>query len=190
MKPLGYFIGSAPNRYLEMLRETEEANLSFFASRPVLLMDSEFTLRRLPESRFISGARHYVLADVPIAQIAGIFLSSALSRQELPFVEGVSFRQVLFAHLHGASLNEMSLPYLVGPQVKHPDYDHYAEFPQTDEYKGTSGQARGGISLTKRGAWYFADQGQQRVIMAMFAIAHAMGPSGALRNVRVQQPEA
>jgi hypothetical protein len=185
-----YYIGEQPNQVLECIRDAEEASPAPFSSKPLLLMDTEYTLRLHPETTHRSRNTEKRLADVPIAKILGILLPTALSRRELQFKEGTTFRSVLFQYLHGASLNEDSVSYLFGDAVKHQRYPGFLEFPQSREYIGTEAYARRGIAFTKRADWYFADQGQQRAVLAMFAVFQRFGNSGVIRNVEVEASAA
>lgn len=185
---LGYYLPGHHNPILERVREIESKERAPFSGLPVLLDNSDVTLHRRPE--IAPGGRLLTprLGNVPILRIAGISIASALYRDDCPFVEGdTTFRDVLFNHLHGRSFTDKSVAYLLSDCVKHPDFAGYARFEQDEDIsiRGTGSYARGGMEFSERNGWFFASNGQQRAIFAMYVVYQAQGECGVIKNVKI-----
>jgi len=179
--PLGHFLRSAgPSAALERIRALDLNNPAPFGCQPI---------RKAQEEHRAGGGRSLCLQDVPISRIAGIANTNQLSNWE----QGGTFRDALFAGLHGASITEESIAYLCSDAIKSSAdgdgraIEGFVPFPQRSEGLQGAEKARGDIQLVLRGQEFFAVQGQQRVIVARFAIFHTFGLGGLLRNVRVYE---
>lgn len=174
--PGGYFDpDTGPNPVLERIRAidiTPEGRAPF-SDQPLLFLDDDADAR-------LAGGKSLGVTDIPIENIVGISDFGNLHNYE----PGMSFQQVLFNCLHGASLTDESLDYLCGDLVKSKQVAGFIEFPQLHGLPGAL-RARRGMSFTKVRDRYYADQGQQRAIFARYAIFQRFGISGLLRNVYV-----
>jgi len=173
------------NPFLAQSRNTEQANPAPFSNRELVDFgfDKSNSIYSLVEQK---GKRSYFVEDVPVVDIIGLSNTNNLEN----YKEGMTFRDVLFNCLHGASLTKESLMYFLGDDLKsdkHQMEPEYRVFPQDDKYVGGKGYARGGVGLTKRGNVYYVDQGKQRTIIAMFYIYQICGVSGLYRKVRVDR---
>lgn len=185
---LGYSLSGHTSPTLERVRAVENENKAPFSDLPVLLADSSTTLERRPDLAPTGRLLIPRLGSVPVIRIAGVTLATALQRDDLPFVEGcTTFREVLFNHLHGRSFTDGSVEYLLGNTVKHPDFPGFVRFEQDEDssIRGTGAYARAGMEFSERNGWFFASNGQQRALFAMYLIFQARGPSGVIENVKI-----
>lgn len=173
------------NPFLKKIRDNDLAKAAPFSASTLFVLDDERTLEEAPETAYQPGPRESVIEDVPIARIVGVTGVGHLQ----DFTYGMTFRQVLFMSLHGASLTASSLDYFLGDSLKgdnHQRLPGYTEMPQDERCIGNE-RARGGITLLKRGDYYFADHGKQRTLMAMFWIFQNRGERGTLNKVSVER---
>lgn len=177
-------VGAQENRYIALIRDNELRNPAPFSKTKILLMDDERTITEFPETKPLNRDSINFVEDVPIIHIAGISIPTHLDN----FEYGMTFREVLFECLHGASLIQESLDYFLSDCHKSDMHGLTANFPQDKGYQGTSAYGRKGVGLTKRSNRFFVDQGQQRTLMAMFWIFQNKGSSGLYKKVRVCRP--
>jgi hypothetical protein len=123
------------------------------------------------------------LADVPIAKLVRIGTTNNLDNYE----ERMTFGEILFQCLHGASWTKESIDYMCGDAVKSEGYAGYKKFPQIPGISKCNSKylARGGMTFSLIHGVYYCDQGQQRAIMARYAIFQRFGIEGVLKNVYV-----
>ena len=119
-----------------------------------------------------SGARNM---DVPVDRIAGLGVNSNMAAAR----DGMTFQEILFKALHGYGMTWETIEFLVG------SHDKSAEPPQAPRKDDPKTKMRRGLELSRRGDWFIIENGQQRGIVAMYAIWHRKGKGGLLRNVRV-----
>jgi len=169
-----------PNPVLEHLRGVELTpgrQAPFSGDRFVFLHEDEQYLRAP-----IGQGKSLGLTKIPISKIVGI------SQGNLDdYSPGMTFAEVLFRCLHGASLNEASIEYLCGDAVKSDGYPGYLPFPQINGLSKVCSKypAKGDMTFARVHDRYYADQGQQRAIVARYAIFQRFGIEGVLSNVHV-----
>ncbi len=173
------------NAILAQIRDEELKNPAPFSNREIVDfgMPKSESLYPLDEQ---GGEFSDSVEDVPIIDIVGLSNTNNLDNYE----EGMTFRDVLFKCLHGASLTKESLQYFVGDDLKSDKHEcnpEFTYFPQDEKYMGSKGYARRGVGLTKRGDVFYVDQGKQRTIIAMFHIYQVFGSGGLFRRVRVER---
>ena len=146
---------------------------------PQTLDDSVKSLQRL--APHVVSDEYPDLVHIPILSIVGISSFANLGNAD----EIATFGDALFAALHGASLLPESLDYLFSDCVKACPHPSFKKMPQKEHISSVSPKylARGGISFSRCGGGYIAEDGKQRTLLAMYAIWHRKGANGMLRNV-------
>lgn len=118
-----------------------------------------------------------VKTDVPVTKIIGILCTGNLKS----YSKGMTFREVLFESLHGEGITEESVEFLIGPE----DKDH--QMPHRFNPNFPKSASRGPLKFSQFGDWFIAGNGQQRAIIAMYAIWQQHGDSGLIKNVSVSR---
>ena len=112
---------------------------------------------------------------IPVHRIAGIGNGNHLDN----FQNGMTFQEVLFESLHGQGITNESLDFLTGEKSKDLEMPHvpFGDDPKT--------RSKYSLKLSAYGDWFIITGGQQRGIVAMFAIWQRFGTGGLLHNVTV-----
>lgn len=116
-------------------------------------------------------------ADVPVTKIIGLGCTGNLDN----YSDGMTYREVLFESLHGDGVTEESVKFLVGSE----DKDH--EMPHKFNRDNPKSRSAGGLNISQYGDWFIVNNGQQRSIIAMYAIWQQYGDSGKIQNVTVSR---
>lgn len=162
---------------LERIRDAELINPAPFSHRRFLTENGapdEIDCWRPYDTEAYRRWDAPAIKDVPILKILGVNNGNHLSNRH----EIVSFRDALFIGLHGLGMTEATIEFLCSEADK-------SEPPPTDHPKGYPGDSRRGLELIEYDGWYFATSGQQRVIVAMYALWQREGFGGVLRNAVV-----
>lgn len=130
------------------------------------------------------------LVDIPIKSIVGISSKANLVHERGHDFQVATFGDALFEALHGASLIcPQSLDYLCSPDTIKADgvSRKLEQMPQIANITSFDSKykARGGMTFSRHGDQYIAHAGQQRTIIAMYAIWQRFGDKGMLCNVRL-----
>lgn len=163
----------------ELIHDLRSKDLIFpaqFTHQSMLVIGTQRTTDYELPPRFLgyqSGASLYI--DVPVVKIVGISCSGNLHN----YHDGMTFREVLFRCLHGQGITKASIDFLIGPDKK------CKEMPHTPIVGDGNTRARGPLELTAYGDWFIISNGQQRGIIAMYAIWQLHQQEGKLRNVKV-----
>lgn len=183
-------VGKLPqnNRYptsiIHDIRRKDDLARAPFSDRTLIVLDSD--LYELPLGYREHAGTCEALMNVPVERIIGVGSRSTALIQESPlreygYVDGMTFREVLFSALHGGGMTHASLNFLTDTETDKTEvmpHEPDPKFPNdTTSYKG--------IILMKRGDWFFIDNGKQRAVVAMYALFQLQGPGALLHKVRV-----
>lgn len=171
------------NPIIAQIREGEMANPAPFSDR-VLYVASDNDDYTLPSSAKVLGDfPDHETGDIPILQIVGVNNSNNMEH-----IAGMTFREVLFEALHGATLCEDSLDYFLSNDLKDGRFINnksFRYFDQNDRFIKSKVYGRKGIQGTRLGQNFYINQGQQRSILAMFWIWQSRPENLMLQNVQV-----
>lgn len=172
-----YKIYSEENQILKQLRDTDLKNPAPFSSQTLIIMDNMGAHQFEKPNGFsaLSSPIEEIIVDIPITKIIGISCSGNLNN----FSEGFTFREVLFECLHGDGINDKSVRFLMGSKLKNQNMPHERNPENPKSY------SKGPLRLIQYGEWFIVSNGQQRAIVAMYAIWQAFGKNGLLKNVTI-----
>lgn len=160
------------NQIMTQLRMGELENPSSIGHKTIKLLKEGLKTTDISE-----------VGNVPVSKIVGFDQLSHLQIWE----ENVTFHDLLFLHLHGASLIPDTLDYYVGDGLK-ADSKHlneeYVECPNKTGIEA-SASARRGVSFLEYNGEYYVEQGRHRTILAMFYITQSIGESGVIKKVDI-----
>lgn len=164
-----------PNPYMQMIKYAARLNPPPFAHRELLI--------GLPGGQMPAN---YVkeIRSVEVSQIVGFTSDGNLGSR---YQRGMTFLEVLDC-LSGLNLIPESLNYFTDNSIKAHKCIGCTDFPQDNVNYSGKDLAQGGIELIQCGDKYYASNGKQRCIMAMFWIHHQEGPEGLFQNVAVWGP--
>lgn len=114
-----------------------------------------------------------IWVDVPITRIVGITCAGHLSNVTMLN----SFRDVLFYGLHGLGTTQDTVDFLCSDADK--------SEPPPQDYPRQPGSSKGALLLSEHSGWYIVGNGQQRAVIAMFALWQREGMKATLKNVPV-----
>lgn len=164
------------NPILSELRNEELRNPAPFSNQTLITLDSVFEKPigfKMTEPR--SKFKEFNSVDIPITKIIGLEITNNLDN----YKEGMTFREVLFECLHGDGITQASIDFLTGSESKN------LTLPHTRNKENPKSNSRGPLKITKYGEWYIVENGQQRAIIAMYAIWQKYGNNGTLKNVSI-----
>ncbi|KAK0039495.1 hypothetical protein Bpfe_031082 [Biomphalaria pfeifferi] len=163
---------------LRWLRDSDLQNPAPFSHRTVLVMSSGASgdyERPTGWGDIREDAAVVMNTDVPVDRIAGLGMNTNMAAAR----DGMTFQELLFKALHGCGMTWETIDFLVGSD------DKAQEPPQAKAKDDPKTRMKRGLELSRHGDWFIIENGQQRGIVAMYAIWHRMGPGGMLRNVPV-----
>lgn len=164
---------SGENTYMKKIREAELAKPASFSSEKVRLLPE--CVREKPDTNRI--------ANIKVSEIAGLDFALRLRISDCE----ISFSELLFYYLHGASLVKESFKYFESSSVKAESRfltSEFLHFPNKEglERKAT---AQRGMSFLFYDGSYYADQGRHRAMIAKYYLYHFMSPEAELQNVDI-----
>lgn len=177
IRNIGYDV--VENEIIKEIRDNEIDNPAPFSDRT--LIDWQFEEQFEKPDGFLKyapklGEKSEGPIDIPIDKIIGVGSTNNLDNHKI----GMTFKEVLFEGVHGNGLTQASKNFLLSAESKDKEMPHK---PIVGAHKTRSAR---GVEVTRYGDCFVINNGQQRVIFAMYLIWQRDGAKGVLRNVTVK----
>jgi len=174
---IGYDV--VENAIIKEIRDNEIDNPAPFSDRT--LIDWQFEEQFEKPEGFLNHETKLVEQsegpiDIPIDKIIGVGSTNNLDNHRI----GMTFKEALFEGVHGNGLTQASKNFLLSAESKDKEMPHK---PIVGAHKTRSAR---GIKATRYGDYFVINNGQQRVIFAMYLIWQRDGAKGVLRAVTAQ----